>query len=147
METETTEKDNNSDKSPKIGNQILGQLAALGMGSMVVGINAEHGPLLASIAGVKQYVYSAVIAVLLIDAQDKVYDHLKKTDKESLRPAILSIVIPSLSTVLATLAVHSLKGTPETIKSTIPTAILAPIGYTILHVRKVLKESNRQLYG
>jgi hypothetical protein len=143
METETTEKETSPVQSSKIGNQILGQLAALGMGGMVLAINREHGPLLATIAGIKQYVYSAVIAVFLIDVQHKIYDHLKKTDKDSLRPAILSIVIPSLGTVLATLVVHSLKGTPETIKSTIPTAILAPIGYTILHVRKVLKESKR----
>jgi len=110
MELEKSEKENITVTGSKTGNQILGQLAALGMGGMVAAINKDHGPLLATIAGLKQYVYSAVIAVLLIDSQHRIYDHLKKTDKDSLRPAILSIIIPSLGTILATLAVHSLKG-------------------------------------
>lgn len=136
MPTETP-----STPNAKKGNQILGQIAALGMGVMVFEINKEHGALLASIAGIKQYVYSAVIAVLLIESQHKIYDYFKKnTENDSSLPAILSIVIPTIGTILATLSVHSLKGTPETIESTIPTAILAPIGYTILHVRRVLKE-------
>ena len=130
--------ENKVNLSSKRGNQILGQIAALAMGGMVAAINMEHGPLLAAIAGTKQYVYSAVIAVLLIDSQHRIYDYLKKTDRDSLCPAILSIAIPSIGTVLATLVIHSLKGTPETIASTIPTAILAPIGYTILHVRRIL---------
>jgi len=138
MENETVNEIKNSAKK---GNQVLGQIAALGMGGMVVAINREHGPLLASIAGIKQYVYSAVIAVLLIDAQYKIYDHLKKNKPDSCLPAILSVAIPTLGTILATLAVHTLKGTPETIASTIPTAILAPIGYTALHIRRVLAES------
>jgi hypothetical protein len=134
--------ENHPTPNAKKGNQILGQLAALGMGGMVFEINKEHGALLASIAGIKQYVYSAVIAVLLIESQHKIYDYLKKTTTDdSTIPAILSIVIPTIGTILATLGVHSLKGTPETIESTIPTAILAPIGYTILHVRRVLKEA------
>lgn len=132
---------NEIQNSAKKGNQVLGQIAALGMGGMVVAINREHGPLLASIAGIKQYVYSALIAVLFINAQHKIYDHLKKNKPDSSLPAILSVTIPTLGTILATLVVHTLKGTPEAIASTIPTAILAPIGYTALHIRRVLSES------
>lgn len=144
MPPETPENEKETTLTSKRVNQILGQVAALGMGGMVAAINAEHGPLLASIAGIKQYVYSAVIAVLLIDTQHKIYDHFKKTDQESLRPAILAIIIPSLATIVATLGIHSLKGTPETINSTIPTAILAPIGYTILQIRRVLADSKKK---
>lgn len=128
-------------KSKKV-NHALGQLAALGMGGMVVAINRDHGPLMASVAGVKQYVYSSIIAVLLIDIQHRIYDHLKEQDKKSLVPDLLSIALPAIGTTLATFAVHSLKGTPETINSTLPTAILAPIGYTLLHIRRVMHNSN-----
>ncbi len=140
METEPIHIEDSFQKSARKGNHILGQLTAMGMGLGVGIINKEHGPLSATVAGLKQYFYSAIIAVLLIDSQHRLYDHFRQNDRETMKPDMLAVALPSLSTILGTYILHSLKGTPETLASTIPTIILAPIGYTILHVRRMLKE-------
>jgi len=123
------------------GNHVLGQLGAVTMGLVVGNVNKGHGLLMATIAGIKQYCYSATIAALLIHSQPKIYDHFRKHDNHSVRPHIWSVAIPTIATIISTYVLHTLKGTPETINSTIPTAILAPIGYTILHTRRILKNS------
>ena len=94
-----------------------------------------------TIAGAKQFCYSATIAALLIHSQSKIYDYFRKKDLYSIKPHLWSVVIPTIVTIISTYVHHTLKGTPETINSTIPTAILAPIGYTALQVRRALKNT------
>src|SRR3989338_6103975 len=90
---------------PLKGNWMLVQAAAAGMGTIGVGI------------------------------QPKIYEHFSVKNPQSVKPHILSVVIHSAATVLLTSILHSMKGTPETLESIVPTAILAPVAFTVTHMR------------
>jgi hypothetical protein len=128
-------------------NQALGQLTAVGMGAGVLSLHLAKGHELlpSSIAATKQYFYSAVIAVLLIETQPRVYERMLKTHPNSLLPDLAAITVPAAITTFCTFITHCLgegtiAGTPEVLASTAITGALAPIGYTILHVRRILNE-------
>lgn len=129
-------------ESSSKSNQWWGQLAALGMGLGIGSINKVYGHDLwpSTIAGLKQWGYSATAAGLFISLQNKLYDQLKGREVEGIRFDLLSILIPATGTIIATYILHSIKGTPEPIASTVPTVIFAPVGYTIFHIRKLLQE-------
>ena len=48
----------------------------------------------------------------------------------------MGMIVPSIIAVVLTYAVHMLKGTPEPLNSTIPTMILAPMGFVIWGSRR-----------
>ncbi|MFA4818213.1 MAG: hypothetical protein WC608_05875 [Parcubacteria group bacterium] len=102
----------------------------LGVGAISGLANIEHGPGAVLTAGLKQTAYSAVSAAFLLS----IYNYLEKRVK-SLPGELVPIIVPTLITIAANLTVHSLKGTAEPILSTLPTALLATIGFPIWHVR------------
>ena len=44
---------------------------------------------------------------------------------------ILAVIIPSLTTIALTYFMHTLKGTPEPLNSTVPTTLTAPVSFSV----------------
>jgi hypothetical protein len=49
---------------------------------------------------------------------------------------IISVFIVSVLTIILVYLLHNLRGTPMPFESTLPTAILAPVGFSFLAYRK-----------
>jgi len=97
-------------------------LGALLMGGIVWWINSEHGVLLATTAASKQAAYTFLMGGVIMRLATK----LAERDGPRWLVVTLATVLPTLVTVGATFFVHSLKGTPEPVASTIPVALLSP---------------------
>jgi hypothetical protein len=109
-------------------------LGASLLGAVVYWINHEHGPALATTAALKQATYTFFVGGFIV----------KNNIKLALRwsqPAMAISIAVMVSTLLAvglTFLVHSLKGTPEPLLSTLPTALIGPPGFAVIawHARK-----------
>lgn len=97
-------------------------LGALLMGSIVWWINSEHGVLLATTAASKQAAYTFLMGGVIM----RFATRLAERDGPRWLVVTIATVIPTVVTVGATFFVHSLKGTPEPVASTIPVALLSP---------------------
>lgn len=90
-------------------------------------INASHGLAPATTAAVKQFAYTFCMGGLM----------MRLCTRLALQPGGARCVLPvaigscSLLTVGATLLVHSLRGTPEPLLSTLPSALLAPPSFAV----------------
>ena len=92
----------------------------------------DHGNLPATIAALKQGAYTFLMGGLIM----KLCENLAiKYNNRSLS-LILAVTIPVIVTTLATFLVHSLRGTPEPINSTIPTVIFGAPSFTVWAIRK-----------
>lgn len=111
-----------------------GIFAALLMGGIVWIINAGHGPLPATTAALKQASYTFFMGGLI----------MRFCERLALRrgPAgwvlATAVILPSIVTVGATFFVHSLRGTPEPVASTIPVALISLPTFTgwVLQTRR-----------
>jgi hypothetical protein len=92
------------------------------LGSVVWLINLSHGPLAALPAALKQAAYTYFVAGFIT--------RLCQTLAIRLQPRVvalsLAVLVPSCVAVGLTYLVHSLRGTPEPARSTIPTIVTAP---------------------
>ena len=97
-------------------------LGAALMGGIVWWINSAHGLLLATTAATKQAAYTFLMGGVIMRLATRL------AEREGPRWLVVTtaIVVPTLVTVCATFFVHSLKGTPEPLASTIPVALLSP---------------------
>ena len=123
---------NNISKSPgiikrvfKFGNTYIdykmGMLGAIVMGIIVFNIN-YHGThnLLGSItASLKQGTYTLFFGGLIMRSCELLSTRIRK----KAIALIAAVIIPSLVSLTLTFGLHSLKGTPKPVESTIPTAI------------------------
>ncbi|NJO01999.1 MAG: hypothetical protein HC880_10175 [Bacteroidia bacterium] len=109
-------------------NYRMGGLTAAFMGVLIGLINADHGWLAATTAGLKQSAYTFLFGGLII----KSCENLAVNIKHPLAARLLAALIPSLITIGAVFFVHSLRGTPKPLASTVPTMILAPSGFTVI---------------
>ena len=95
------------------------------LAAIVWWINASHGPLSASTAALKQFLYTFFMGSLV----------MRLCTRLALRGApnafAAAVLVPSLVTVGATLVVHSVRGTPEPLLSTLPAAVLAPATFAV----------------
>ena len=107
----------------------------LGIGLASGFANAEHGTIAILTAGLKQCAYSGASASVLFP----LYNSLAKRVK-TLPGELIPIIVPTLLTIAANYGVHSLKGTAEPALSTLPTAIVATIGFPIWHLRTRISE-------
>jgi len=102
------------------------------MGVIVGYINRKFGAWPASTAAMKQaaytFLFGGMLTKLLYIIAGKIPGKITST--------IISALIVSIITVVLVYAVHSMKGTPMPLESTIPTAILAPFGFSFLAWRK-----------
>lgn len=104
------------------------------MGSVVAYINSDHGIIPAGISALKQGIYTFFIGGVIIRILDFVVNKIKKKSFAY----IASITLATLLTTGMVYIVHSMKGTPEPLESTLATVVLAPPGYIYLafHKRK-----------
>jgi len=97
-------------------------LGALLMGGIVWWINSAHGFLLATTAASKQAAYTFLMGGVIM----RFATRLAERDGPRWFVMTTATVLPTLVTVGATFFVHSLKGTPEPLASTVPVALLSP---------------------
>jgi len=110
--------------------------AAIGagiMGGIVYLVNSSHETSEAITAGAKQTVYTFLVGGAMMKLCENI------VNSNASQKVIKSIVYPTLATVGLTYGLHSLKGTPEPELSTLPTAIIAPIGFSIWQKMKKRK--------
>ena len=100
-------------------------LGAAAMGSIVLLVNLPHGIASASVAALKQAVYTFFFAGLITRACER----LAVMEQDRRVALAVAIVIPSLMAIGFTYIVHSMRGTPEPFLSTLPTILLAPPGF------------------
>ena len=102
----------------------------LGVGAASGLANFEHGVDAVFTAGLKQAGYSSVSGVFLLS----IYNFLEK--RVSTLPAeLIPIVLPTLTTIALNFGVHCLKGTAEPVLSTMPSALIALVGFPVWHFR------------
>jgi hypothetical protein len=102
------------------------------MGVIVGCINRKFGAWPASTAAMKQAAYTFLFGGILI----KLLYVIAGKIPGKFSSIIVSALIVTLITVALVYTVHSLKGTPLPFESTLPTAILAPFGFSFLAWRK-----------
>jgi hypothetical protein len=114
----------------------MGIAGAFLMGGIVYFINADYGFYPALIAGLKQAFYTFFMASINM----KICENISIRYKSVKLSIFLAVLIASIITIGATYIVHTIKGTPEPVLSTIPTLILSPptLLYWALRKRKQL---------
>jgi hypothetical protein len=112
-----------------------GVIGAAIMSGLVWFINASHGVWPASTAALKQAAYTFLFGGLIM----RLCEALAR--REGIRPIrlVVATAVPSLITIVLVFAVHSLKGTPEPLLSTLPAAVLAPPSFAIF-ARRALRQ-------
>ncbi len=101
--------------------------AALFLGIVVYAINFSHGALAALPAALKQATYTFLVSGIIVRLCENLINRI--------RPMIvawpLAILVPSAVAVGLTYLMHSLKGTPEPLYSTLPTLLIAPPAFAV----------------
>jgi hypothetical protein len=98
------------------------------LGAIVFGLNYAHGAASATTAALKQATYTFLAAGFIAKNNERLALKLAA-------PAWSLLLAATVSSGLAvglTFLVHSLKGTPEPLLSTLPTALMGPPGFLIL---------------
>lgn len=103
----------------------MGFLGALFMASWVFWINFEHGIWETSIAASKQGFYTLFFGGLFLKMAENIATESTSRWKGIFRGA----TVPMLITSLLTLGLHSMKGTPEPVHSTIPTMVFSFLSF------------------
>ena len=103
----------------------MGLLSGLAMGTIVFFINWDHGIGLGLIAASKQVGYTFLAGGVMMRMTENIACRFSNT----FAAIFLAVLIPTIIAVTLTYLLHSLKGTPEPLHSTIPTIILAPSGF------------------
>lgn len=109
-------------KGRKYINYRMGLAGAVVMAVIVFIINycKTHEVLGSSTASIKQGVYTLVFGGLIMGSCENLAVRIRRRATALL----LAVVIPSLTAITLTFLVHSLRGTPHPVESTIPTAVL-----------------------
>jgi len=102
------------------------------MGVIVGIINLKFGLWPATTSALKQAAYTFLFGGMMI----KLLYMLAARINGLYLSIILSSFIVTVITVLLVFAVHSMKGTPMPVESTLPTAVLAPFGFAFLAYRR-----------
>jgi hypothetical protein len=110
----------------------MGFVGGAFMATIVFFINVDHGILPGITAALKQGAYTFLAGGIMMRICENIASYFSR-DAVAL---FLAVLVPSLIAVSLTYLVHSLKGTPEPLNSTIPTMILGPMGFLWWAVRK-----------
>jgi len=101
--------------------------AALFLGTVVFAINYSHGTPAALSAALKQATYTFFVAGFIVRLCEK----LVQQQSLGMMAFPLAVLIPSCIAIGLTFLLHSLKGTPEPVHSTIPTLLMAPPSFAV----------------
>lgn len=131
-------------KENALGNNIffdykMGSIGAIFLASTVFYINKDYGTIEALIPAAKQFAYTFFIGGILI----RLVENLAVKFDTKWISIFLAIAIPSIITVCLTYGLHSIKGTPEPLYSTIPTASTAPFSFCWWALRRRKKLANK----
>ena len=105
---------------------------ALLMGVIVAVINRKFGFWPASTAALKQAAYTFFFGGTLT----KLLYYIQGRIPGKFASVFFSVIIITTITVILVYIVHNLRGTPMPLESTVPTAILAPLGFSFLAYRR-----------
>jgi hypothetical protein len=102
----------------------IGIAGAIVMGGIVFGINyfTTHEITGSVTAAIKQGSYTFLFGGTLM----KGCEYLATTIRNRTHAIILSVLVPSIITLILTFTMHQLKGTPKPLESTYPTLIIIP---------------------
>jgi hypothetical protein len=89
-------------------------------------INVSHGVRGATTAALKQFAYTFFMGALIM----RLCTRLALRDGPDATAILSAVVIPSMVTISATFVLHSMRGTPEPLLSTLPVAVLSPPAFT-----------------
>ena len=99
----------------------MGLIGAAVMAAIVFGINyyAAHELTGATTAALKQGIYTAIFGGIIM----RLSGYFATRIRNRIAALAAAMVIPSAIAISLTLSVHSMKGTPKPVESTIPTAL------------------------
>jgi hypothetical protein len=126
------------DRITRYGSQFIdykmGAMGAFVMGGIVFGVNyfGTHAWQGATTAALKQATYTFLFGGVIMRGCEYFATRIKK---QSVALAT-AIIIPSVVAICFTYGVHSMKGTPKPMESTIPTAMLVIPSTAIWGLRK-----------
>jgi len=103
----------------------MGLIGGLFLAIIVFFINIDHGTTGASLAALKQGLYTFLAGGTMM----RISENLSMKFKHQVISIFMAVLIPSALAVGFTYIVHSAKGTPEPLNSTIPTMVFAPLGF------------------
>ena len=118
---------NNKYFDPKMG---FG--GGLFLATIVFFINYDHGLSEALVAALKQGLYTFLAGGTMM----RISENLSIRFKPAYASILAGVLIPTFLAVSFTYIIHSAKGTPEPLNSTIPTMIFAPLGFLYWALRK-----------
>ena len=101
---------------------------ALVLGGVVFWINHDHSTAGATTAAIKQATYTFFAAGVIAKNNERL---ARRLDSAALS-LLLAVSVSSSIAIGLTYLVHSLKGTPEPLLSTVPTMLLGPPGFLAL---------------
>jgi predicted neutral ceramidase superfamily lipid hydrolase len=102
------------------------------MGLIVGAINFGHGWWPAATSAMKQAAYTFLFGGMMIRLLYRIVLAIPgKTTS-----LIIAVISVSILTIILVYLVHNLRGTPMPFESTLPTVILAPVGFSFLAFRK-----------
>lgn len=110
----------------------MGLAGALVMGTIVFFINYDHGIVPGFTAALKQATYTFLAGGIMM----RVTENIAAYFTNNFLSIFLAVLTPTLIAITLTYLLHSLKGTPEPVNSTIPTILLAPWGFLWWALRK-----------
>ena len=103
----------------------MGLISGLAMGTIVFFINWDYGLLAGLVAALKQGVYTFLAGGIMMRMTENIASRFSR----EFVAILLAVLVPTTIAITLTYILHSLKGTPEPLNSTIPTMILAPFGF------------------
>jgi len=109
-----------------------GILGALVVGGIVFFVNSEAGILSATTAALKQGVYTFLFGGMLV----ALCENLSVRWMNKWLSVLFSTLIVSVITITVVFLIHSLKGTPKPIASTLVTVYIAPPGFFFIAFTK-----------
>lgn len=95
-------------------------------------INYDYGLIEALVAALKQGLYTFLAGGTMM----RISENLSIRFHNAMVSIFLAVIIPTILAVIFTFIIHSAKGTPEPFNSTIPTMVMAPIGFLWWSLRK-----------
>ena len=110
------------------------------MGIIVAWINLGHGGDAAISSGIRQAIYTFVVAGLSAQlCRNLINSSIHKT-----AAIVKAVLIPTILTVTLVYIMHSTRGTPEPFYSSIPVAILSLVSFSIIALHTLREKDNHQ---
>ena len=110
----------------------MGLAGALVMGTIVFFVNWDHGIGPGLIAASKQSLYTFLAGGTMM----RITENIASYFRHNFTALLLAVLAPTVIAVTLTYILHSMKGTPEPLNSTLPTLLLAPWGFFWWAARK-----------